>query len=64
LYDVDFVGGGAGAGAPRYVHAVMPRMEGCLQIMDAAVGDGGMDVAVYLDEGDMGRLLGGYCGEV
>lgn len=65
LYDVDFVGGGgAVGGAPRYVHAVMPRMEGCLQVMDAAVGDGGMDVAVYLDEGDMGRLLGGYCCEV
>jgi hypothetical protein len=25
--------------------------------MDSAVGDGGMDVAVYLDEEDMGTLL-------
>jgi hypothetical protein len=62
LYDVDFGFGGAGesGGAgnlPRYVHAVMPKVDGCLQIMDSAVGDGGMDVAVYLDEEDMGTLL-------
>ncbi|KAJ5774144.1 hypothetical protein N7457_009040 [Penicillium paradoxum] len=57
LYEVDFVGS-----RPRYVHAVMPRMDGCLQIMDSAVGDGGMDVALYLDREAMQRLLnGGNC---
>ncbi|CAG8888412.1 unnamed protein product [Penicillium egyptiacum] len=58
LYDIDFVGGNK----PRYVHAVMPKMDGCLQVMDSAVGDGGMDVALYLDEVAMGRLLDGALG--
>jgi hypothetical protein len=57
LYDVDFVGGNK----PRYVHAVMPKMDGCLQVMDSGVRDGGMDVALYLDEVTMGRLLDGGC---
>jgi hypothetical protein len=57
LYDVDFVGGNK----PRYVHAVMPKMDGCLQVMDSGVPDGGMDVALYLDEVAMGRLLDGGC---
>ncbi|KAJ5294256.1 hypothetical protein N7508_009077 [Penicillium antarcticum] len=48
LYDVSFCGGSGS----------VPRVDGCLQITDDAFGDGGMDVAVYLDEGDMGRLLG------
>lgn len=56
LYDVDFVGG-----QPRYVHAIMPKMDGCVQIMDSAIGDGGMDVALYLDQEAMGNLLGGEC---
>ncbi|KAJ5467513.1 Transferase [Penicillium sp. IBT 31633x] len=53
LYEVDFVGGTR----PRYVHAVMPKMDGCVQVMDGAVGDGGMDVALYLDDEAMGHLL-------
>lgn len=57
LYDVDFVGGNK----PRYVHAAMPKMDGCLQVMDSAVRDGGMDIALYLDEVAMGRLLDGDC---
>ncbi|KAJ5748715.1 uncharacterized protein N7511_010411 [Penicillium nucicola] len=54
LYDVSFGGGGV----PRYVHAVMPKVDGCLQVMDDAVEGGGMDVALYLDDGDMRTLLG------
>ncbi|KGO59606.1 Transferase [Penicillium expansum] len=57
LYEVDFMGGNK----PRYVHAVMPKMDGCVQVMDSAVGDGGMDVALYLDEVATGRLLDGDC---
>ncbi|KGO71944.1 Transferase [Penicillium italicum] len=57
LYEVDFVGGNT----PRYVHAVMPKMDGCMQVMDSAVRDGGMDVALYLDERATGRLLDGDC---
>ncbi|KAJ5163306.1 Transferase [Penicillium coprophilum] len=53
LYDVDFVGGTK----PRYVHAIMPMMDGCIQVMDSGVQDGGMDVALYLDEVATGRLL-------
>ncbi|CAI7627069.1 unnamed protein product [Penicillium crustosum] len=56
LYEIDFVGGDK----PRYVHAAMPKMDGCVQVMDSAVGDGGMDVALYLDEVATGRLLDGY----
>ena len=58
LYDVDFAGGGQ----PRYVHAVLPKMDGCLQIIDSGLGDGGMDVALYIDKEAMGNLLGdGFC---
>ncbi|KNG84016.1 transferase family protein [Aspergillus nomiae NRRL 13137] len=39
VYEVDF--GGCGR-RPRYVHAVMPKMDGCVQVMDAGVGDGGL----------------------
>ncbi|KAG0159159.1 hypothetical protein PDIDSM_6680 [Penicillium digitatum] len=57
LYEVDFVGGDK----PRYVHAVLPKMDGCVQVMDSAVGEGGMDVALYLDEVATERLLDGVC---
>ncbi|KAJ5550389.1 hypothetical protein N7461_005087 [Penicillium sp. DV-2018c] len=59
LHEVDFVNGAK----PRYVHAVMPKMDGCVQVMDSAVGDGGMDVALYLDAEATRRLLdaGGDC---
>ncbi|KAJ5185075.1 Transferase [Penicillium cf. griseofulvum] len=55
LYEVDFVGGTK----PRYVHAIMPKMDGCIQVMDSGVQDGGVDVALYLDEVATGRLLDG-----
>ncbi|KAL5342799.1 transferase family protein [Aspergillus crustosus] len=54
LYEVDFVGKGQKA---RYVHAVMPKMDGCLQVMDTGVEDGGIDLALYLDKDATERLL-------
>lgn len=54
VYQVDFVGSGQ---QPRYVHAVMPTMDGCLQVMDPGVNDGGIDIALYLDAEAMERLL-------
>ncbi|KAI2794047.1 hypothetical protein POX_a00637 [Penicillium oxalicum] len=54
LYDVDFVGIGQ---RPRYVHAVMPKIDGCLQVMDSGIDDGGIDIALYLDAEAMERLL-------
>ncbi|KAL4870568.1 hypothetical protein BDV12DRAFT_165830 [Aspergillus spectabilis] len=54
LYKVDFLGKGQKA---RYVHALMPKMDGCVQIMDTGVDDGGIDVVLYLDKEAMGRLL-------
>lgn len=54
VYQVDFVGSGQ---KPRYVHAVMPKMDGCLQVMDPGVDDGGIDIALYLDAEAMKRLL-------
>lgn len=53
-YDLHFDGTGQ---RPRYVHAVMPKCDGLVQVMDAAVEDGGMDVALYLDADSMERLL-------
>ncbi|KAE8149520.1 transferase family protein [Aspergillus avenaceus] len=53
VYDVDFVGSGD---RPRYVHAYMPKVDGCLQVMES--GDGsGIDVALYLEGEAMKRLL-------
>jgi hypothetical protein len=57
LHEVDFVGGAK----PRYAHAVMPRLDGCVQVMDSAIGDGGMDVALYLDGEATRRFLDGDC---
>lgn len=54
VYDVDFEGRGE---RPRYVHALMPKVDGCLQVMDAGVDDGGIDVALYLEGEAMKRLL-------
>ncbi|KAL4926879.1 transferase family protein [Aspergillus undulatus] len=54
VYKVDFVGSGQ---RPRYVHAVMPKIDGCVQVMDPGVDDGGIDVALYLDTEAMQRLL-------
>ncbi|KAI0475555.1 transferase family protein [Xylariaceae sp. FL0804] len=54
LYDVDFDNSGR---QPRYVHSVMPKCDGIVQTMDAAVQDGGVDVALYLDAEVMNNLL-------
>lgn len=55
VYDVDFVGNSKQQ--LRYVHAVMPKMDGCLQVMDPGVDDGGIDIALYLDAEAMEKLL-------
>jgi hypothetical protein len=52
--DIDFISDGK---PPRYAHPIMPYMDGCLQVMDSATGDGGMDVSLYLESGAMARLL-------
>ncbi|KAH6691273.1 transferase family-domain-containing protein [Plectosphaerella plurivora] len=52
--EVDFIGNGT---TPRYAHPIMPYMDGCMQVMDSAAGDGGMDVSLYLESGAMTRLL-------
>ncbi|KAJ5337839.1 hypothetical protein N7452_004567 [Penicillium brevicompactum] len=57
LYNIDFVGGCQ----PRYAHAIMPKLDGCAQIMDSGIGDDGMDIALYLDKEAMGNLLRDKC---
>ncbi|KAI9924489.1 hypothetical protein ASPWEDRAFT_268474 [Aspergillus wentii DTO 134E9] len=54
MYEVDFEGRGQ---TPRYAHAVMPKMDGCVQVMDSGTDDGGVDLALYLDVEAMGKLL-------
>lgn len=54
LYSVNFDGSDC---RPRYVHALMDMIDGCIQVMDTGVNDGGMDVAVYLDSASMERML-------
>ncbi|RAQ48136.1 transferase family protein [Aspergillus flavus] len=56
VYEVDFDGRGR---RPRYVHAVMQMMDGCVQVMDSGVEDGGVDLGVYLDREVLGRVLEG-----
>lgn len=55
-HQVDFEGGSI---PPRYVHAMMPKIDGVLQVFDSVTGDGGMDVALYLDTESMDNLLRG-----
>ncbi|KAI5921990.1 transferase family protein [Camillea tinctor] len=54
LHDVDFDGSGR---RPRYVHPVMGKIDGIVQVMDSDVGDKGVDVGLYLDEEVMAALL-------
>lgn len=52
---------------PRYVHPIMPLVDGCVQIMEAAPTntqpgqrkwyDDGVDVAIYLETGAMEKLV-------
>lgn len=59
LYDIDFVGGERRQ-RPRYVHPVLPLIDGIVLVMDSAPeGDaaGGVDVELLLDSEDMQRLL-------
>ncbi|KAF7121632.1 hypothetical protein CNMCM5793_009103 [Aspergillus hiratsukae] len=53
VYEVDFVGGSR----PRYVHAVLPKLDGEVQVMESGVDDNGMDVALYLEQEVMERFL-------
>ncbi|RHZ48067.1 hypothetical protein CDV55_101368 [Aspergillus turcosus] len=53
VYEVDFVGGIR----PRYVHAVLPKLDGEVQVMESGVDDNGMDVALYLEREVMERFL-------
>jgi hypothetical protein len=57
VYEVDFVGDGS---RPRYVHAVLPKLDGEVQVMESGVDGNGMDVALYLEEEVMERFLAGY----
>jgi Transferase family len=64
LYDVDF-----GSGRPRYVEAVMPKLDGLVQLMEAAPMEApnptekrhwaadGVDVQLHLAKETMLRLL-------
>ncbi|EED12143.1 transferase family protein [Talaromyces stipitatus ATCC 10500] len=54
VYQVDFEGTPT---PPRYVHAIMPNIDGVLQVFDSATDDGGMDVALYLEAEAMDNLL-------
>jgi Transferase family len=54
VYLVDFEGRGM---KPRYVHAVMPKVDGLVQVFDSAVGDGGMDVSLYLGREEVDKLV-------
>ncbi|CRK41700.1 Acyltransferase AFT15-1 like protein [Verticillium longisporum] len=50
VYEVELFGA-----RPAWVHSVMPRMDGCVQVMEGR--EGGMDVSVYLEAQAMDRLL-------
>ncbi|KFZ17527.1 hypothetical protein V501_01679 [Pseudogymnoascus sp. VKM F-4519 (FW-2642)] len=52
VYDIDFSGS-----ISRYVHAVMPKMDGCVQVMDSSHEIGGVDITLYLDSLAMARLI-------
>ncbi|EAW17213.1 transferase family protein [Aspergillus fischeri NRRL 181] len=54
VYEIDFVGDG---NRPRYVHAVLPKLDGEVQVMESGADDNGVDVAVYLEEEVMERFL-------
>ncbi|CAG7989971.1 unnamed protein product [Penicillium salamii] len=57
LHDVNFMRGSQ----LRYAHAIMPKLDGCAQIMDSGIGDGGMDIALYLDKEAMEKLIWDKC---
>ncbi|RHZ43171.1 transferase family protein [Aspergillus thermomutatus] len=59
VYEVDFVGDG---NRPRYVHAVLPKLDGEVQVMDSGWDDNGVDVALYLEQEVMERFLTGHKG--
>lgn len=59
IYDVDLLGEGAGA---RYVDAMMPSMDGCVQFMEAGRDPSeGLCVSLHLRVEVMTRLLDAIC---
>jgi hypothetical protein len=56
VYEVGFEKGGGGEARPAYVHAVMQKCDGIVAILDSAVPDEGVDLAVYLDAEAMGHF--------
>jgi hypothetical protein len=42
---------------PRYVHPIMPLVDGCLLVVDGHPKGRGMDISLYLESGAMKRLL-------
>jgi hypothetical protein len=54
VYDIDFVGSGL---RPRYVHAIMPPMDGLLCVVDSETLDGGLDVALSLESETLQKFL-------
>ncbi|KAI1339754.1 transferase family protein [Xylariaceae sp. FL0016] len=54
VFDLDFDGSGQ---TPRFVHQVMPKLDGLLQVMDSPAQDGGVEVGLYLDSESMEHLL-------
>lgn len=52
--EIDFFGRGD---CPRYVHPIMPLVDGCLLLGDAASKEGGMELSLYLDSEAMEKLL-------
>ncbi|KAI2793978.1 hypothetical protein POX_a00568 [Penicillium oxalicum] len=54
LYQVDFVDSGQRS---RYVHAIMPAYDGMVQVEEAGVDEGGIDISLYLHDKAKERLL-------
>lgn len=56
LYDIDFVGGN-GESRPRYVHPNIVPSDGIVLVTDSPVEEGALDVALYIDQEVLGKLL-------
>ncbi|KAL2207003.1 hypothetical protein CC79DRAFT_910668 [Sarocladium strictum] len=52
--EVDLFGNGH---LPRYVHPIMPLVDGCLLVVDGGPKQGGMELSLYLDSEAMEKLL-------
>lgn len=52
--EIAFFGNG---NLPRYVHPIMPLVDGCLLVVDGGPKQGGMELSLYLDSKAMEKLL-------